>query len=118
MRCSPSAQGSVRPSRVSRHAVARRQVEARQAGRFVGKGVVFDTGGISIKPAAGMEDMKGDMGGAAASSALMHALAERKANVNAVGLIGSSRTCPSGTAHAPRRHRDLDVRPDDRDPQH
>src|SRR6185312_15919320 len=52
---------------------------------FVGKGVVFDTGGISIKPAAGMEDMKGDMGGAAAVIGTMHALAERKANVNAVG---------------------------------
>ena len=50
---------------------------------FVGKGVVFDTGGISIKPAAGMEDMKGDMGGAAAVTGLMHALAARKAKVNA-----------------------------------
>ena len=48
---------------------------------FVGKGVVFDTGGISIKPAAGMEDMKGDMGGAAAVTGLMHVLATRKAKV-------------------------------------
>src|SRR5262249_3732137 len=55
---------------------------------FVGKGVCFDTGGISIKGAAGMEDMKGDMGGAACVVGLMHALAARKAKVNAVGAIG------------------------------
>ena len=58
---------------------------------FVGKGVIFDTGGISIKPAAGMEDMKGDMGGAAAVTGLMHALAARKAKVNVVGIIGLRR---------------------------
>ena len=58
---------------------------------FIGKGVVFDTGGISIKPAAGMEDMKGDMGGAAAVTGLMHALAARKAKVNVVGIIGLRR---------------------------
>ncbi len=55
---------------------------------FVGKGVCFDSGGISIKPAAGMEDMKGDMGGAACVVGLMHALARRKAKVDAVGVIG------------------------------
>src|SRR5690606_29721789 len=55
---------------------------------FVGKGVVFDTGGISMKPAAGMEDMKGDMAGAAAVVGLMHTLAARKARVNAIGVIG------------------------------
>src|SRR5690606_13786836 len=49
---------------------------------FVGKGVCFDTGGISIKPAEGMEDMKWDMGGAAAVAGLMHVLAGRKAKVN------------------------------------
>ncbi len=68
---------------------------------FVGKGVVFDTGGISIKGAAGMEDMKGDMGGAAAVIGVMHALAERKANVNAVGLIGCVENMPSGNAVRP-----------------
>ena len=68
---------------------------------FVGKGVVFDTGGISIKPAGGMEDMKGDMGGAAAVVGLMHALAARKARVNAVGLIGVVENMPSGTAMRP-----------------
>jgi leucyl aminopeptidase len=68
---------------------------------FVGKGVVFDTGGISIKPAGGMEDMKGDMGGAAAVTGLMHALATRKARVNAIGIIGLVENMPSGTAMRP-----------------
>jgi leucyl aminopeptidase len=55
---------------------------------FVGKGVCFDTGGISIKPAGGMEDMKGDMAGAACVIGLMEALAGRKAKVHAVGAVG------------------------------
>ncbi len=68
---------------------------------FVGKGVVFDSGGISIKPGLGMEDMKGDMGGAAAVIGLMHALAARKAPVNAVGVVGLVENMPSGTAMRP-----------------
>jgi leucyl aminopeptidase len=68
---------------------------------FVGKGVCFDTGGISMKPAAGMEDMKGDMGGAACVAGLMLALAKRKAAVNAVGLLGLAENMPSGTAQRP-----------------
>ena len=68
---------------------------------FVGKGVVFDTGGISIKPAGSMEDMKGDMGGAAAVTGLMHALATRKAPVNVVGVIGLVENMPSGGAVRP-----------------
>jgi len=68
---------------------------------FVGKGVVFDTGGISIKPAAGMEDMKGDMGGAAAVIGLMHALAARKAKANVVGIIGLVENMPDGKAQRP-----------------
>ena len=68
---------------------------------IVGKGVTFDTGGISLKPAAGMEDMKGDMGGAACVAGLMLALAERKAKVNAVGVIGLVENMPSGTATRP-----------------
>jgi leucyl aminopeptidase len=68
---------------------------------FVGKGVTFDTGGISIKPAAGMEDMKGDMGGAACVTGLMLALARRKARVNAIGAIGLVENMPSGTAQRP-----------------
>jgi leucyl aminopeptidase len=68
---------------------------------FVGKGVCFDTGGISIKPAAGMEDMKGDMAGAACVVGLMHALARRKAKVNAVGIIGIVENMPDGSAQRP-----------------
>ena len=68
---------------------------------FIGKGVCFDTGGISIKPAGGMEDMKGDMAGAACVVGLMHALAARKAKVNAVGLIGCVENMPDGNAQRP-----------------
>ena len=68
---------------------------------FVGKGVTFDTGGISIKPAQGMEDMKGDMGGAACVVGLMQALAARKAKVNAVGIIGLVENMPDGNAQRP-----------------
>lgn len=68
---------------------------------FIGKGVTFDTGGISIKPAAGMEDMKGDMAGAACVTGLMLALAKRKAKVNAVGAIGLVENMPDGNAQRP-----------------
>jgi leucyl aminopeptidase len=68
---------------------------------FIGKGVCFDTGGISIKPAEGMEDMKWDMGGAAAVAGLMHALAGRKAKVNAVGVLGLVENMPDGNAQRP-----------------
>jgi len=68
---------------------------------FVGKGVTFDTGGISIKPAQGMEDMKWDMGGAGVVVGLMKALAGRKAKVNAVGVIGLVENMPSGKAQRP-----------------
>ena len=68
---------------------------------FIGKGVCFDTGGISIKSAAGMEDMKGDMAGAACVTGLMHALAARKAKVNAVGVIGLVENMPDGKAQRP-----------------
>ena len=68
---------------------------------IIGKGVCFDTGGISIKPAASMEDMKGDMAGAACVVGLMHALAARKAKVNVIGAIGVVENMPSGTAQRP-----------------
>jgi leucyl aminopeptidase len=68
---------------------------------FIGKGVCFDTGGISIKPAGNMEEMKGDMGGAACVVGLMHALAARKAKVNAVGAIGLVENMPDGNAQRP-----------------
>jgi len=93
-------QGSVRPPRtvIMRWNGARAK-DAPVA--FVGKGVVFDTGGISIKPAANMEDMKGDMGGAAAVTGLMQVLAARKAKVNAVGVIGLVENMPDGAAQRP-----------------
>jgi leucyl aminopeptidase len=68
---------------------------------FVGKGVTFDTGGISIKPAAGMEAMKWDMGGAGAVVGAMKALALRKAKANVIGICGLVENMPSGTAQRP-----------------
>ena len=68
---------------------------------FIGKGVTFDTGGISIKPAAGMGDMKWDMAGSAVVIGLMQLLAARKAKVDAVGLVGLVENMPSGTAQRP-----------------
>ena len=68
---------------------------------FVGKGVTFDTGGISIKPAQGMEDMKFDMAGAGTVIGLMAALAGRQARVDAIGLVGLVENMPSGTAQRP-----------------
>jgi leucyl aminopeptidase len=68
---------------------------------FVGKGVCFDSGGISLKPAANMDDMKWDMGGAGVVTGLMAALAKRKAQVNAVGIIGLVENMPSGRAQRP-----------------
>lgn len=68
---------------------------------LVGKGVVFDTGGISIKPAAGMEDMTMDMGGAGVVSGVMKTLALRKAKANVVGLVGLVENMPDGKATRP-----------------
>ncbi|MFP4387006.1 MAG: leucyl aminopeptidase, partial [Alphaproteobacteria bacterium] len=68
---------------------------------FVGKGVTFDTGGISLKPGAGMEDMKMDMGGSAAVVGLMAALAGRKAKVNVIGVVGLVENMPSARAYRP-----------------
>ena len=68
---------------------------------FVGKGVCFDTGGISLKPADGMEDMKWDMGGAGAVAGLMLTLARRKAKANVVGILGLVENMPDGNAQRP-----------------
>jgi leucyl aminopeptidase len=94
-------QGSARPSRVVVMQWNGAKSKRTRPLCFVGKGVCFDTGGISMKPAAGMEDMKGDMGGAACVAGLMLALAKRRAPVNAVGLIGLTENMPSGTAQRP-----------------
>ena len=94
------AQGSARPGRM---VVMRWNGGKRgdQPVAFIGKGVCFDTGGISIKPSGSMEDMKGDMGGAACVVGLMHALAARKAKTNVVGAIGLVENMPDGNAQRP-----------------
>ncbi|RMF04856.1 MAG: leucyl aminopeptidase, partial [Alphaproteobacteria bacterium] len=93
-------QGSARPSYVAimewKGAGAKEKPVA-----IVGKGVCFDTGGISIKPSEGMGDMKGDMAGAACVAGLLMALASRKAKVNAVGVIGLVENMPDGNAIRP-----------------
>jgi leucyl aminopeptidase len=94
-------QGSARPPRM---VVMEWRGDAKADSKpvaFIGKGVTFDTGGISIKPAAGMEDMKWDMAGAGVVVGLMRALAGRKAKVHAVGLVGLVENMPSGTAQRP-----------------
>ncbi|MEM9028203.1 MAG: leucyl aminopeptidase [Pseudomonadota bacterium] len=95
------AQGSDRPARVVVMQWQGAKSKRAKPLCFIGKGVCFDTGGISLKPASGMEDMKGDMGGAAAVVGLMHTLAARQASVNAVGVIGLVENMPSGTATRP-----------------
>jgi leucyl aminopeptidase len=94
------AQGSVRPPRL---VVMRWNGGADGAAplAFVGKGVTFDTGGISIKPAAGMGEMKWDMAGAGVVIGLMRLLAARTAKVNAVGVVGLVENMPSGSAQRP-----------------
>ena len=94
------SQGSVREARV---------MAMRWNGRgsgdldiaFVGKGVTFDTGGISLKPGAGMEDMKWDMGGAGAVVGAIKAIAARKASANVIGVVGLVENMPDGNAQRP-----------------
>ncbi|HBS33753.1 MAG TPA: leucyl aminopeptidase, partial [Parvularcula sp.] len=93
-------QGSARESKlVSMEWMGGKKSEAPVA--FVGKGVCFDTGGISLKPGPGMEDMKWDMGGAGAVIGAMAALAGRKAKANVVGVIGLVENMPDGAAQRP-----------------
>ncbi len=93
------AQGSVREPRLL--AMRWKGAEADKPTAFVGKGVTFDTGGISIKPAAGMEDMKWDMGGAAAVAGTMLTLARRKAKADVIGVCGLVENMPDGNAQRP-----------------
>lgn len=93
-------QGSERESRI----LAMRwkgETSAAKPTCFVGKGVTFDTGGISLKPGPGMEDMKFDMGGAAAVAGSMLALAGRKAKADVVGIVGLVENMPDGKAQRP-----------------
>jgi leucyl aminopeptidase len=98
-------QGSVRESRtvvMQWNGARKNGPKARaQPLAFIGKGVCFDSGGLSLKTGAGMMGMKGDMAGAAAVVGLMHALAARKARVNAVGVIGLVENMPDGAAQRP-----------------
>ena len=94
------AQGSRRPARL----LAMRWNGGKSGARpvvFVGKGITFDTGGISIKPALGMEAMKWDMGGAGAVAGLMRSVAARKAKVNVVGVCALAENMPDGNAQRP-----------------
>ena len=91
-------QGSVSPSKV---VVMRWKGAEGDPLALIGKGVVFDTGGISLKPAGGMEDMTMDMGGAGVVSGVMKALALRKAPAHVVGLVGLVENMPSGSAVRP-----------------
>ena len=97
-------QGSIRESRMvvmQWNGGPKGKGKAAQPVAFVGKGVTFDTGGISIKPSAGMEDMKWDMGGSGVVIGLMKALAGRKAKVNVVGVVGLVENMPGGNAQRP-----------------
>lgn len=95
------AQGSVRKPRI----LAMRWNGLADSGGtpvvLIGKGVTFDSGGISIKPAGGMEDMKWDMGGAGTVAGAMHALAARKARAHVVGIVGLVENMPDGNAQRP-----------------
>jgi len=93
------AQGSVREPKII--AMRWKGKAGARPTAFVGKGVTFDTGGISIKPAGGMEDMKWDMGGAGAVAGTMLALARRKAQADVIGVCGLVENMPDGNAQRP-----------------
>ncbi|MBB3033867.1 leucyl aminopeptidase [Alteriqipengyuania lutimaris] len=93
-------QGSERPSRILAMKWNGGEANAKPT-LLVGKGVTFDSGGISIKPGAGMEDMKWDMGGAGAVAGTMVALAKRKAKANVIGVCGLVENMPDGKAQRP-----------------
>ncbi len=96
------AQGSVKPPRVLvMKWNGKKDNNFANPLSFIGKGVTFDTGGISIKPSGGMEDMKWDMGGAAVVAGLMYTLAIRKSKANVVGIVGLVENMPDGNAQRP-----------------
>jgi len=95
------AQGSSRPARLVSMFWRGAGSKKAKPVALVGKGVTFDTGGISIKPAAAMDEMKGDMGGAAAVAGAMKALAQRKAKANIVGVVALVENMPGANAQRP-----------------
>jgi len=94
-------QGSVRPPRLVVMAWLGAEDKKAAPIAFVGKGITFDTGGISLKPGAGMEEMKWDMGGSGTVIGLMKALAGRKAKVNVIGVVALAENMPDGNAIRP-----------------
>src|SRR3546814_6396793 len=95
------SQGSERPARLLAMRWDGSGGAVKKPVALIGKGVTFDTGGISIKPAAGMEEMKWDMGGAGAVAGAMKALALRQARSHVVGICGLVENMPSGNAQRP-----------------
>ena len=95
------AQGSVKPARVMIMKWNGSNDKKKNPIAFIGKGVTFDTGGISIKPSGGMEDMKWDMGGAGVVAGLMYTLALRRSKANVVGAVGLVENMPDGNAQRP-----------------
>ncbi len=95
------SQGSVRPPRMLAMRWDGTNGAQKKPLALVGKGVTFDTGGISLKPPGGMEDMKWDMGGAGAVAGTMKALAGRKAKAHVVGICGLVENMPDGNAQRP-----------------
>ncbi len=95
------SQGSVRPAKTMIMKWNGNPSNKKQPIAFIGKGVTFDTGGISIKPSGGMEDMKWDMGGAGVVAGLMYTLALRKAKTNVIGAVGLVENMPDGNAQRP-----------------
>ena len=95
------SQGSIRPARTMIMKWMGNPIKKKQPIAFIGKGVTFDTGGISIKPSGGMEDMKWDMGGAGVVAGLMYTLALRKAKANVIGAVGLVENMPDGNAQRP-----------------
>lgn len=94
-------QGSVRGSRVVVMKWMGSKDKKSAPVALIGKGVTFDTGGISLKPGPGMQDMKGDMGGSAAVVGAMASIAKRKAKANVVGVVGLVENMPDGNAQRP-----------------
>ncbi len=95
------AQGSARPARLVAMSWKGATSKKAKPVALVGKGVTFDTGGISLKPGAGMDEMKGDMGGAAAVAGAMKAIASRKAKANVVGIVALVENMPGDNAQRP-----------------
>jgi leucyl aminopeptidase len=95
------AQGSARPARLVVMSWKGAASKKAKPMALVGKGVTFDTGGISLKPGAGMDEMKGDMGGAAAVAGVMKTIALRKAKANVVGVVALVENMPGANAQRP-----------------